>query len=52
VNKIYQNQQSPEDTGGGALGLPTISTTEEYDALPKGAEFYQEGFPNIRQVKE
>ena len=38
--------------GEGALGLPTISTTEEYDALPKGAEFYQEGFPNIRQVKE
>jgi len=41
-----------QDQGGGALGLPTISTTEEYDALPKGAEFYQEGFPNIRQVKE
>ena len=41
-----------QDQGEGALGLPTISTTEEYDALPKGAEFYQEGFPNIRQVKE
>jgi hypothetical protein len=41
-----------QDQGEGALGLPTISTTEEYDALPKGAEFYQEGFPNLRQVRE
>lgn len=43
---------SPQDQDEGALGLPTISTTEEYDALPKGAQFYQEGFPDTLQVKE
>ena len=45
-------QDKDKDKDEGALGLPTISTTEEYDALPKGAQFYQEGFPDTLQVKE
>ena len=40
-----QNYVPPDDDSS----IPTISTKEEFDALPSGAEFYQKGATGLRR---
>lgn len=40
-----QNYAPPDDDSS----IPTISTKEEFDALPSGAEFYQKGATGLRR---
>lgn len=39
----YGGQTPPPAAGGGAAERPVVSTQEEYDALPSGTEFLQNG---------
>ena len=51
IGTPFEIKETPTQTTPTATDLPTISTQEEYDALPPGSEFFQivDGKPQKRR---